>query len=103
MWYIICHTSATAPSASSLGRPEARKTSPVTSQSEICRFLLDVTMESRTATIIDVQRLAGAVDDDEVHVTKRRSFEASHARLILELLLITAHFNLQHGGVLALL
>ena len=38
----------------------------------------DVTMDSRTATIIVVQRLGGALDD-EVHVTKRRRFETSHA------------------------
>lgn len=85
MWhcYVICHTSATDPLASPLGRPRARIPSPVASPSEVCRFLLDVTMESRTATIIGVQCLAGAVDD-EVHVTKQRRFEGSHARRILK-------------------
>lgn len=43
----------------------------------------DMTMESRIATIVGVKRLVGDVDN-EVHVTKRRRLEASHARLILE-------------------
>ena len=43
----------------------------------------DVTTESRTATTVGVKRIVGALDN-EVHVTERRRFEASHARLMLE-------------------